>query len=231
MKYFLLAFFGIILTHCSAQKNDQTHFIKDYFFPYQNFKKTHTYYYVNTKDTTDKSTWIMQSKVQDGDTLFITQILNSQNLVQESLVEKMTNNIAQLISHKDYRYTSDKKPIDIDCSIIDSVVFKWNQRLNDSIFWRVHYQSNVSNDTMEFSKSRTLLEIDSTKNTAIFMDNFYSGLSGTDRQIIPSKGSGLSRSYKWWAIFNYKKDIGLINYYVNWYGEVIEYKLINISTQ
>jgi hypothetical protein len=63
------------------------------------------------------------------------------------------------------------------------------------------------------------------------MDNFYSGLSGTDRQIIPSKGSGLSRSYKWWAIFNYKKDIGLINYYVNWYGEVIEYKLINISTQ
>jgi len=231
MNYFLLALFSIILTHCSAQKNDQTYFIKDYYFPYQNFKQIHTYYYVNTKDTTNKSTWIMQSKVQDGDTLFMTQILNSQNLVQESLVEKMTNNIAQLISYKDYRYRSDKKPIEIDCSIIDSVIFKWNQRLNDSIFWRVYFQSYASSDTMELSKSRTLLEIDTTKKTAIFMDNFYSGLSGTNRQIIPSKGSEYSRSYKWWVISNYKKDIGLTDYYINGYGEVREYKLIKISTQ
>lgn len=203
MKNFLFMIPGIILAcGCSSHKSEQDYPIKSYYFPYKEFSKASTYYYVNANDTSEKSTWIMQMKIENADTLLLTQILDSKNRILESMVEKITRESSLLINYKLFNYDSGDHQTYRDCKVIDSVVFKWNQKMNESIVWKVNHLDFYSENTDEFSKQRTLMLIDSAKKTAVFKDQFHAAEANS------------TNSYNWHMDSYYKMGKGLINFKV-----------------
>jgi hypothetical protein len=219
MRYFLLIILGFIaLTGCSGHRNRLQVSIKDYYFPYDQFVNQQTYYYVNANDTADKSIWIMQTKIQNGDTLFLTQIQDSKNRITESLIEKINGNSSMLIGYKLFNYDNENNQTFRECKIVDSMIFKWNQNLNESIIWKVNYQDFFESNSNEFSKTRILLQVDPEKNIARFKDLFHFAMIGTNRL------------YEWSTESHYQKGKGLINFKVNLpNGLIRDYRLIKIK--
>lgn len=219
MRYYLPIILGfVLLTGCSGQKDGKEVFIKDYYFPYIDLVNQQTYYYVNANDTADKSIWTMKTIVQNWDTLFLTQIHDSKNRITESLVEKITKESSQLIEYKLFNYDNENNQTFRECVIVNSLIFKWNQKLNDSINWKVNYQDFFESNLNEFSKTRILLQIDSEKNIAKFKDLFHFAMIGSNRL------------YDWSTESHYQKGKGLINFKVNLPNGVIrDYRLIRIK--
>jgi len=209
---------AILSCNCSSQNAGQVETIKSYYFPYAEFKEPRTYYYVNSNDTSEKSTWIMQTKVQQSDTLFSTQILDSKDRVLESLVEKITAHSSLLIYYKLFDYDSANNQLSRNCVIKDSLIFKWNHKLNESIVWRINYVDYIIPNDIEFSKTRKYVRYDKEKEQIVFKDQFRYAQLGTDKV------------YNWTTDSYYQKGTGLVNFKVHLPdGTLRDFKLVNIK--
>ncbi len=189
-----------LLIGCSTNNKSPELRIKDYYFPYKDFFEPKTYCYANANDTADKVYWIMQTKIEGKDTLFFTNIFDSQRRLTEELVEKIINKGSRMLKYTLYQSDSNNRPISAPCQVIDSVIFNWNQNIGESVVWKIVYPEFVSGKTIESIKTRTLIGIDSLKSVAIFKDN-------NSQKMI---GSLVSNDYE--IEFHYQKGIGAINY-------------------
>jgi len=196
----LLTFtFGIVfLTACSAQNKKTGIEIKDYYFPYNEFTKQKTYCYVNMNDTTEKSYWVMQTKIEGKDTLLCTTILDTKKQKSEDLIEKVTKNGTKIQKYNLFK--PEDNQFTAECKIIESSVFNWNVNQDETITWKVEFPEFASKQTIEMTKNRTFLNIDKTNNTVSFEDKMHMVLKSSDQKF----------EYKLETL--YKKNIGLVSY-------------------
>lgn len=214
-KMIVLSFGLAILISCSTNNKPSELRLKDYYFPYENFFEPQTYCFSNARDTTDKSYWIMQTKIEGNDTLFLTSIQDSQHRLTEKLVEKIGDNGSRMLRYTLYKNESNNTQIPASCQVIDSVIFNWNQNINESMIWKVHFPEFESIQTIEFTKKRTLIKIDSENKITFFKDQNSMRMEGSFR----------SNNYEIESY--YQKGIGLINYKIFRQGELLkDYKLI-----
>ncbi|MCF8296877.1 MAG: hypothetical protein K9J13_04960 [Saprospiraceae bacterium] len=206
----------VLLISCSTINNPTVLNTKEYYFPYKDFTTPQTYCYVNTIDSTDKSFWIMRTIIEGKDTFFLTNIQDYQHRLTEELVEKIVDKGSRMFKYTLYKYDSNNAQISSPCQVIDSVIFNWNQNIGESITWKVYFPEFASKKTIEFTKNRTLISIDSLNSVVTFKDN----------NSMIMKGSFRSNDYE---IENYyKKGTGLINYKILEQGRLFkDYKLIN----
>jgi hypothetical protein len=87
-----------------------------------------------------------------------------------------------------------------DCKIIDSVVFKWYQKLNEPIIWKIRFTDFSTTNQIEFSKTRTLVQVNSVKSVVLFKNLFHFEKIGTNIK------------YDYSMDTYYQKGMGLINY-------------------
>ena len=188
----------VILTACTAQNKKTGIDIKDYYFPYSEFTKQKTYCYVNMNDTTEKSYWVMQTKIEGKDTLFCTTILDTKKQKSEDLIEKVTENGTQIQKYNLFK--PEDNQFTAECKIIESSVFNWNVNQDEIITWKVEFPEFVSKQTIEMTKNRTFLSIDKINNTVSFEDKMHMVLKSSDQKF----------EYKLETL--YKKNIGLVSY-------------------
>jgi uncharacterized protein YcfL len=206
----------LLFIGCSTKRTEQVKSIKDYYFPYYEFLEPQIYCYVNINDTTDKTSWVMQTKIQNGDSLFSTQILDSKNRVTESLVEKISNTSSLLVSYRFFNYDNNNNRLLRDCKIIDSLVFKWHQKLNENIRWEISFTDFASTNQIDFSKVRTLVQVDTVNKLALFRNQFHFNMIGSNNK------------YDYSMDTYYQKGKGLINYKLYLQdGSNKEYRLVN----
>jgi hypothetical protein len=203
----------VMLIACSSNNMSTGLYLKDYYFPYNDFFVSKTYCYVNAIDTTDKSYWIMQTKIEGKDTLLITKIQDSNHKLTEELVEKIVKNGSLMLKYTLYKNDNNGQ-VSAPCDVIDSAIFNWNQNIDESFFWKVNFPEFSSKQTIEFTKKRTLASIDSINSLATFKD----------KNSMIMKGTFQKNEYE---IENcYKKGIGLINYKIIGQGRILkDYKL------
>lgn len=187
----------IVFSSCIVQDKQQKYFIKDYYFPYNEFNTEKTYCFQNVNDTADKVYWVMKTKTSGNDTLFITKLLNAKGENIEYLVEKIDKYGSILIEHILYF-----DEIVDTCRIIDTEVFNWNMRIGENLIWKVDFKETGSSRIIEFSKNRTLTEYDSTNNTIKFNDK------------MKFQALGSSDTYEYSLEFEYTKNIGATYYKV-----------------
>jgi hypothetical protein len=191
--------FGLIfLTACTAQNKKTDIDIKDYYFPYSEFAKQKTYCYVNINDTTEKSYWVMQIKIEGNDTLFCTSILDTKKQKSEELTERVSDHGTgikkyTLFKPEENRFTA-------ECKIIESSVFNWKMYQGETISWKVEFPEFESKQIIELTKNRTFADIDKITNTVSFKDNMFVVLKGSDQK------------FEYQVETLYKKNIGLISY-------------------
>ena len=208
---------GLVMLIACSSNNISTGFnLKDYYFPYNDFFESKTYCYVNAIDTTDKSYWIMQTKIEGKDTLFLTNIHDSHHKLTEELVEKIEKNGSIMVKYTLYKNDNNGQ-ISAPCEVIDSVIFKWSQNIDESIVWKVDFPEFSSKQTIEFTKKRTLTSIDSMNSLATFKD----------KNSMIMKGAFQKNEYE--IENSYKKGIGLINYKIIGQGRVLKDYKLNIK--
>ena len=217
MNKMIVLFIGVtLLTSCLTNNKSSELELKDFYFPYKDLFEPQIYCYANVNDTTDKTYWSMQTKIEGKDTIFLTSIKDAQLRLTEELEEKIVENGSRLQKYTLYKNESNNTQISAPCQVIDSVIFNWNQNVNESMILKVHFPDFTSKQTIEFTKKRTWMKFDSQYKTAIF----------TDINSMKMESSFLSHNY---VIENYyKKGVGLINYKIFEESKLLkDYKLIS----
>jgi len=201
MNKLLTITLGIVfLTACSAQNKKSGIDIKDYYFPYSEFTQQKTYCYVNMNDTTEKSYWVMQTKIEGKDTLFCTTILDTKKQKSEDLIEKVIENGTQIQKYNLFK--PEDNQFTAECKVIESSVFDWKMNQGQTITWKVEFPEFNSKQTIEMTKNRTFEKIDTVNNMVFFEDKMSMTLKGTDQK------------FEYQVETHYKRNIGLISYKV-----------------
>jgi hypothetical protein len=181
----------LLLISCSAQTKK---FSDNYYFPPKILLSEKTYCFVNQKDTSEKAFWKMKTTISNGDTILKTTILNN-NKVAEVMTEKIENGNSQVVGYT--LYNAGKSST---CTIIDSVVYKFNQDKEETIQWKATFQDFNSPNTISLTKKRQLLSIDDNKQT--FSD------------VMKLNQVGSSNIYEYSVKSIYEKGKGLISYQI-----------------
>ena len=155
----------ILFSSCIYQNNQEKISIKDFYFPYDEFVEHTTYCYVNSIDTTDKTYWRMNTRIEGKDTLFITDILDSKKNKIEYLVEKISSNGSVMVEYILYN----KEIID-SCRLIENTIYNWHMFKGETINWKVVFTPLGSDQTIKLSKERKFIDIDAATSIAKFRD-------------------------------------------------------------
>ncbi len=185
----------VIFTGCNSQNKQQRILVRNFYFPYAEFIQGKTYCYENPIDTTDKVYWVMKTQIIGNDTMFITEILDSQKNRTEYLIEKISNNGSILEEY--ILYFED---IIDTCSIVENTVYNWEMFEGENIVWKVNFPETGSNRTVELAKNRTFVNIDTDKNVINFND------------VIKFQALNTNDSYEYQMEFEYTKNIGVTHY-------------------
>jgi hypothetical protein len=183
---FIVLYF-LTLPNLFSQGNSQEYNLRPYFFPYKELSLQNSKYtFVNVSDSSEKYFWHIQTKIQRGDTLLLTQVRDSQNRLTEEVWQKVGKNSILMQSYKiyDYKESEVKKR---DCQVLDSAIFNWHQSPEDSATWNVSYYDTAYNKTFELKKSRIFKKIDNSQNLAKFTDFYYVKIGSTqllDHEVI-----------------------------------------------
>jgi len=188
----------VFLTACSGQKKLTSIDIKDYYFPYSEFTKKKTYCYVNLNDTTEKSYWVMQTKIEGKDTIFCTSIRDTKKQKSEDMTEKVFEYGTQIEKYNLFK--PEDNQFTAECKIIESSVFNWKMNQGQTITWKVEFPEFNGKQTIEMTKKRTFVKIDAVNNMAFFEDKMSMALKGTDQK------------FEYLVEIYYKRNIGLIRY-------------------
>ena len=181
---FFLAFFS-----CGRQTTDNR---VNCYFPAKDFLEERTYCYVNQKDTTDRSFWKMKTALSGGDTIFQTTIYNEDRLA-EKIIEKIDNGNSKLTSYTLY----DKERIS-ECRILESQVYKVDQKEGEEIKWSVRFQDPNTMNSLLMTKTRKLENADKGRQT--YSDKLQIEIPGT------------SKKYEYFVKFVYERGKGLVSY-------------------
>ena len=163
-----------------------------FYFPVATFTTERTYCFVNQNDTTEKSLWKMKAIILKGDTTFQTIIFNN-NKPAEKMVEEIHNGNSKILSYT--LYSGERSSI---CTIIDSSVYKINQRKDEAIQWKVTFRDFNSSNTISLTKRRQLQS--NNKDTQTYLDKMNMNIAGT------------SGKYEYFMESIYKRGKGLISY-------------------
>jgi hypothetical protein len=181
----------LLLNSCSAQTKKPA---DNYYFPPMFLLSGKTYCFVNQKDTTEKAFWKMKTTISDGDTILRTTILND-NKVAEEMDEIIENGNSKVIGFT--LYNAGKSST---CTIIDSIVFKFNQDKGETIQWKVTFQDFNSPHTISLTKKRQLQSTDDNKQ--IFLE------------VMKLSRVGSPNIYEYSIKSIYEKGKGLISYQI-----------------
>lgn len=181
--------FLLFFISCNRQTIKQ---VDNYYFQVSDFFVERTFCYVNQTDTSEKALWKMQTILSNHDTLFQTTILNNGKL-SERLTEKIHNGNSKIISYTLYNEGNESV-----CSIIDSMIYEANQKMNEQIKWSVTFQDFYSTNIFGLTKVRKLKSLVNDKK--IFSDEMQVDIIGT------------SNNYKYSVESVYQKGKGLISY-------------------
>lgn len=134
----------------------------------------------------------MKSSVVDGDSIFQTIIYN-RGVMAERIIETV-----QKGSYKIRLYTLYHNDKSSDCNIIDSLVYKADQKIEEQIQWAVTFTDFESANIVGLTKTRKL---ESTSlNKQAFLDSMKVDVIGTSTQF----------EYSLYSI--YENGKGLISY-------------------
>ena len=197
-KLIIISLGLFFLTACSGQKKQTSIDIKDYYFPYSEFTKQKTYCYVNINDTTEKSYWVIQTKIEGKDTMFCTSILDTKKQKSEDMTEKVFEYGTQIERYNLFK--QEDKQLTAECKIIESSVFNWKMNQGQTITWKVEFPEFNSKQTIEMTKNRTFVKIDTVNNLVVFKDKMFMALKGTDQK------------FEYQVETYYKRNFGLIRY-------------------
>jgi len=188
---------------CSGQTTN-------FYFSPDTFLVEKTYSFVNHKDTTEKANWKMKTIVTGSDTIFQTSIFNNDKPA-EVMTEKVNNGNSKILT-----YTLFNNGKSSDCKILDSLVYKLNQKENEKIQWKVEFKDFNSSNIITLTKTRNLQSIVSDKQA--FSDTMRIDIVGN---AIP---------YIYFVNSIYEKSKGLISYKITRpNGQVKEFELTAIK--
>lgn len=176
----------------------QTKHYDNYYFPVKNFFTEKTYYFVNQNDTTEKANWKMKTSISNKDTLFQTSIFDSKNRITEIMTEKVFNGNSKIDTYTLYDYDPQGNKLTADCKVIDSLVFKPDQKDGEQIQWKVSFKDYSSPSICELFKNRTLQAQNDNQKT--FSDLMKFVVVAT------------SQGYQYSMTSVYQKDKGLVSY-------------------
>jgi len=183
-----------ILVSCNSQpENDE-----NYYFPVKDLFSEKTYCFVNLNDTTEKAFWKTKTYVSDNDTFLQTTISDKKDGIMDETLEKISNGDSKLISYTLNDYDDKGNKFTSQSMIIDSSLFKSNQKIGEKIQWKIRYKNFRSTDTCEFSKIRTLVKTD--RNLKTFSDQ------------MKIEDLKTKRSHCYSVTMIYQKNLGLASY-------------------
>ncbi|MGE5424585.1 MAG: hypothetical protein ACM3N9_04430 [Syntrophothermus sp.] len=148
----------------------------------------------------------MKTIILKKDTLFQTSIFDNKNRIIEIMTEKVVKGISRIQHYTLFSYDKQGSKHSSDCQILDSVVFNEQQKINESIQWKVHFKDFSSSNTCELTKIRVLKNTEENQNT-------YSDLM---RFVVLETKYG----YEYYMTAVYQKNKGLVAYKVNLPGGV-----------
>jgi hypothetical protein len=207
----LIIILGFTLTNLFALKEHEKTHLKDYYFPYRQLIHGAKYTFVNSIDSSEKYYWDFAPQVKGGDTIIIIRVRDAKLRLTEEVTQKVTENGLIMLSYIifDYRENVMKKR---DCMVLDSMIFKWDQKIEDSINWRVSYIDSTYMKPFQLNRVRIFSKFD-TLGLVKFKDYYYVKVGVT--QILDHQVS----SY-------YQRNKGLVKYTILYRNGIT--KLFNI---
>ncbi|MDQ3108374.1 MAG: hypothetical protein M3R17_00635 [Bacteroidota bacterium] len=177
--------------------NNQPARMDSYYFPLKDYLNTKTNCFVNQNDTIDKTYWEMRTYVAGNDTFMETKISDKNGII-EDIIEQISNGVVTIRSYT--LYDSDENQIRIACKsrVLDSITFNADQKEGESCRFRLRYKHPYYHDTCEFSRTRTLINVEEDKIT--FSDKLLAEFDNN------------SRGYDYKAVMIYAKGKGLVAY-------------------
>jgi hypothetical protein len=158
---------SVLLMACTSNQKVNDLSLKDYFFNYKNLLNSDTVNFVNQNDTNEKAYWVLQSKITGNDTFLVTTILNTKKQLSEEMILTIGANDSKLSKYTLYNDSL----ISVQCKIMDSTYYQWNQGIGDTISWKVEFPEFSKKGTVQITRKRVLVKLDSTNNKAIFWDS------------------------------------------------------------
>lgn len=178
-KYILLSIICLFSLNSFGQVSDFSGSTRAYYFPYKTFFKPHSYKFVNTNDSTDVVHWVLETKRQRKDTLLYIVTYDQQNRPLEKTVQQLTADAVILKEYKAYNYLDDTV-IEYNCTIHDSLVFRFNQVVDQEFQWAVSFTEPRTTAKVIFRKSRILAGQVKHSGDLKFKDDYYFNFNGED---------------------------------------------------
>jgi len=172
--------------------------LKDYYFPIKKLQKGKIYTYINASDSSERYNWLVQTKINKGDTLVLTQVKDSKGRLTEEVIQEVskTGMIMQAYKIIDYKDNKTKQKV---CQVKEPYMYNWLQMPEDSVTWSVSYYDSTYSKNFELKKTRVFKKLDPERDLAKFSDYYYVKV-------------GESQLFDHEVTSYYKRDVGLYKY-------------------